>query len=51
MLRSCARSSVLKVSVKFSKEGQDHGFDPSFRILSFKNSLAHCVSEAVLKVG
>ena len=49
MLRSCARSSVLKLSVKSSKQGQNCGFDP-LRKLSIKSSSAHCVSEPVLKV-
>ena len=41
----------MKLSVKFLKEARNHGFDPSLRGNSMKNSLARCVLESILKLG
>ena len=45
------KSHTIELSIESLKEGRNHGFDISLRKLSIKSSLAHCVSEPLLKVG
>ena len=43
--------ATLELLIKFLKEGQKRGLDPSLRKDSIKSSLAHHTMEPILKVG